>query len=144
MLPPAGETTRTIEEVQRLRGTGRERGVAFNEYLAQLNKGRQEVRAETRLGRRMHDVGDIPGLTTQLRIEGKNYRRFLTVNGKTLKGSVPLSAEIRSQIYKDVLFVREGRKLGTQRLVQWEFGGAGPSDELAALLQRWGIPYVRH
>jgi hypothetical protein len=76
-------------------------------------------------------------------VEGKNYLRYRQVAGETVKGSVQLSAEIRTQINKDVLWIREGRKLGVHRTMQWEFAGAGPSSELAQILQRWGIAYVQ-
>lgn len=57
-------------------------------------------------------------------------------------GRVPLTPQIRTQVYKDVLWIRQGRFIGEDRLVQWDFAGAPPSDELATLLERWGLPYV--
>ncbi|HVT43620.1 MAG TPA: hypothetical protein VMT00_04450, partial [Thermoanaerobaculia bacterium] len=144
LLLAAGESTRTIEQVANLRGTNYERGNAFNEHLAQARMGKQEVSATTRLGKRIHDVGDIRGLQTDLRIEGKNYRRFLTIGGQIVHREVPLTVEMRLQVYKDVLFVRAGRALGVDRLVQWEFAGAPPTRALAEFLQHWRIPYVHY
>src|SRR5262249_34430855 len=115
----------------------------FNEYLAEAYGGTSEVSRSTRLGRRVHDVGEISiNNVTELAIEGKNYLRYRTVEGQVIKGEVPLTPEIRQQIYKDVLWMREGRKQGAYRLVQWEFAGAGPSEDLAAALRLWGLPYV--
>ena len=97
----------------------------------------------TALGKRFQDVGDVPtGTMTELAIEGKNYLRFRRAGGMTIKGQVPLTAEIHKQILKDMLWVREGSKLGIHRTVQWEFAGAPPSHELAAMLQKWRIAYV--
>ena len=75
-------------------------------------------------------------------VEGKNYLRFRTVGGQAVRGQVLLTSEIKQQLYKDVLWIREGRKAGVHRIVQWEFAGAAPSPELAKALQRWGLPYV--
>jgi len=143
LLDAGGETSLTREQVARFRGTGRERGNLFNQYLAEANKGTREVYAETQLGARFHDVGDIPtGTATKLRVEGKNYLKFKFVNGQAVAGEVPLTAEIHTQIYKDVLWIREGRKIGENRVVQWDFGGAPPSRRLAEMLDFWGLPYV--
>jgi hypothetical protein len=143
LLGAGRETTATREEVARFRGTGRERGGAFDTHLAEGHGGTPQARVETQLGPRVHDVGGVPtGTATQMAVEGKNYLRFRTVQGQALRGEVPLSDAIRRQIYKDVLWVREGRKAGVHRVVQWEFAGAPPSADLANALQRWGLPYV--
>jgi RHS repeat-associated protein len=144
LLTAGGETTRTREQVARLRGTGRERGAAFDQYLAETHGGTRGNRIDTPLGARVHDVGGVPtGTATEMAIEGKNYLRYRSVGGQAVKGRVPLTPQIEQQIYKDVLWIREGRKAGVDRLVQWEFAGAGPSPELAKALERWGLPYVQ-
>ena len=142
LLGEARPTTLTREQVARFRGTGQERGAAFDQYLREVHGGASSA-VETQLGRRVHDVSKVPtGTATEMAIEGKNYLRFRTVEGQAVRGQVPLTGEIRSQVYKDVLWTRAGRKMGVDRLVQWEFAGAGPSAELAKALQQWGLPYV--
>ena len=144
MLAPGGKTSMTREQVARFRGAGRERGRVFNQHLAEAHRGRPESSRMTPLGKRVHDVGDIPtGTRTEMAVEGKNYLRFRRVGGRTIRGEVPLTEQLRLQIHKDVLWMREGRQVGVERLIQWEFAGAPPSGELALLLQHWGIPYVQ-
>jgi hypothetical protein len=143
LLPAGRETTATRDEVARFRGTGRERGLAFDEHLAEAHGGTPQSRINTPLGARVHDVGSVPtGTATEMAIEGKNYLRFRTVGGQAVRGEVLLTPEIKQQLSKDVLWIREGRKAGVHRIVQWEFAGAAPSPELAKALQRWGLPYV--
>jgi len=77
-------------------------------------------------------------------LEGKNYLEFRTVQNRIVTGEVPLTAEIRNQVYKDVLWIRAGRQQGIHRIVQWEFGGAPPSAELPKFLTHWELPIVRH
>jgi hypothetical protein len=142
-LPRGAETTLTKEQVARFSGSGRERGIAFNKYLTQSHGGNSEVYVNTQLGKRVHDVGEIPiNSITEMAIEGKNYLRFRKINGELIQGEVPLNNSIQTQIYKDVLWIWEGRKLGIHRIVQWEFAGAGPSSALSNALQYWGLPYV--
>jgi hypothetical protein len=54
---------------------------------------------------------------------------------------VTLSSRILEEIHKDKLWLQEGRKLGEQRVIQWDFTGAGPNAELQDVLRRSGIPY---
>ena len=118
-----------------------------NQHLAESYGGQPEgpgTGVQTRLGLRKHDVNYIPiGKNGSMAVEGKNYLPFRFIRGRgNVRNFVPLSAEIRQQVYKDVLWMREGRKLGEVRLAQWEFGGAPPSEALGNFLTDWGIPYV--
>jgi RHS repeat-associated protein len=142
MLPGGGATTQSLAAVARMRGTGQQRGAAFNQYLQELYGGTREVHETTRLGSRFHDLQTPRTTLTDLRLEGKNYLRFRTVGGQTVAGRVPLSADIRSQVYKDVIWMRAGRASGVDRLVQWNFAAAPPSSDLAAFLEHWGLPYA--
>jgi hypothetical protein len=75
--------------------------------------------------------------------EGKNYLKWRSIAGAKVRGEVRLTSEIRRQIYKDVLWTREGRVQGVHRVVQWDFPGAPPSQALKNFLERWGFPYVQ-
>jgi len=142
LLPAGRPTTLTREQVARWRGTNQARGQVHGQHLAEFSGGRTEVGVDTALGRRIHDARAAQETLTELAFEGKNYLRWRTVGGTRVQGSVPPSAQIRTQIHKDVLWIREGRKLGIHRVSQWDFPGAPPSPELASLLERWGLPYV--
>jgi len=141
-LPAGRPTTLSREQVARFKGKGYERGAAHNAHMAEWTGGTRDVPVETQLGKRVHDVRAPTGTATEMALEGKNYLRWRTVNGTPVKGSVPLSTEIRLQVYKDVLWVRAGRLTGTHRISQWDFPGAPPTPELARFLERWGIAYV--
>jgi hypothetical protein len=142
MLSAGRPTTLTREQVARWRGTNQARGQVHGQHLAEFSGGRTEVSVETPLGRRVHDARAAQDTLTELAFEGKNYLRWRTVGGARVQGRVPLSPEIRRQIHKDVLWIREGRKGGIHRVSQWDFPGAPPSHDLARLLERWGLPYV--
>jgi RHS repeat-associated protein len=140
-LPAGGQTTQTLEKVRRVRGGPKARGSAYEQHLAEANAGTREVSVDTQLGKRRHDVR-ADNASTKLAHEGKNYLEYRTVGGKVVRGEVPLSAELRTQARKDFLWVREGKKLGEHRVVQWNFAGAPPSAALAGLLRHFRIPYV--
>jgi RHS repeat-associated protein len=142
LLAAGGETSLSLEQVRRVRGGSKARGTAFEEHLAQLHGGRREVVESTPLGDRRQDLRSDTS-TTQLAIEGKNYLRFRTVGGQVIEAQVQLTPELRKQIRKDFLWVREGRKMGQHRVAQWSFAGAGPSPDLSALLRHYGLPYVQ-
>ncbi len=141
-LPAPPPTTLSLSQVARLKGTGRVRGEAFNLHLHQLFGGQREVFASTKLGARFHDVRSIMGTRTVLAVEGKNYLAFRTVQGQAIRGEVPLSGEIQTQILKDFLWMRAGRDVGQHRIVQWQFGGAPPASDLRESLLRRGFNIV--
>lgn len=152
LLPaPLGKPKKTITQVANKKGTGLERGQALEEHLQQTFGGDREVVEETQLGTRRHD-NRLPQTTqTDVRLEAKNYLRFVRVKlddgtAVTEQRSVPLSKHIRSQIDKDTLWVRAGRKKKPpeDRTVQWVFANAPPSSELAAMLQARKFPYVTY
>ena len=70
--------------------------------------------------------------------------RYRTIGGSVVEGRVPLDKRILEEIHKDVLWRREGAKRGINRIVQWEFAGAPPSEQLSAMLARWQINIVYH
>jgi hypothetical protein len=143
-LPPGGTTTLSKEKVQNFRGTNKQRGDIAKQHQAELSRGTgQEKASQTALGPRLHDVRDEPSSTNVVfRREVKNYREWLTLpSGEKVKNQVTPSKQILDQIHKDKLWLREGKKLGENRVIQWDFIGAGPSKELKDVLQRSGIPY---
>lgn len=141
-LLPSRDTALSRDQVANFRGTGRERGLAHNQHMAEWTGGQQEVFVQTKLGTRFHDIHAPTGTMTEMALEGKNYLRWRTVDGARIRGEVPLNLKIRTQVYKDVLWIRAGRRQGIHRTVQWDFPSAPPSTELANFLQRWGLPYV--
>ena len=152
LLPaPQGKPKKTITQVANARGTGLERGQALEEHLQQSFGGDREVVEQTQLGVRRHD-NRLPQTTqTDVRLEAKNYLRFIRVKlddgtSVTEQRSVPLSKHIQAQIDKDTLWVRAGRKKKPpeDRTVQWVFANAPPSSELAAMLQARKFPYVTY
>ncbi|HYI08041.1 MAG TPA: hypothetical protein VEK57_03125, partial [Thermoanaerobaculia bacterium] len=145
LLPAGRPTTRTMAQAANVRGTGKERGSALEEYVHEMAGGQREVTVQTPMGARRHDVGNVPRQTqTEMAYEAKNYLRWVTVNSVKVEKQVPLNTFIRSEIDRDFLWMRAGRRLTppVHRVVQWVFGGAHPSPELAALLSKRGIPYV--
>ncbi|WP_438035789.1 phage tail protein [Sorangium sp. So ce204] len=152
LLPASGGTPRkTMAQVATTRGTGRERGAALEEHLQQSFGGEREVVEETRLGVRRHDLQLPPVGQTDIRLEGKNYLRYVRVkkedgSAATETRTVPLSKDISAQIDKDTLWIRAGRRKTPpeQRVVQWVFANAPPSSELAARLQSRKLPYVTY
>jgi hypothetical protein len=145
-LGPGGKTTLTREQVQRLRGTPKERGDAAKEHQAELSRGTgKEKASQTAKGPRLHDVRDEPTSTyTIFRREVKNYLKWITLPSReVVQNKVTASVKIVGQIHKDKLWLREGKKLGESRVVQWDFVGAGPDAELADILNRSGIPYTQ-
>lgn len=126
------------------------RGSAGERYIAEargvVDKGGDmpaQRKTETPLGDRFHDVRDPNVYRGTFRYEVKNYKVYLTnKKGATYRNSVPLSQEHRVQVQKDTLWIREGRKLGIRRMIQWEFLGAPPSATLRALLLHHGINFV--
>jgi hypothetical protein len=144
LLNPAGNTSRTLNQVRGARGTNRDRGTAAENYKAELSRGSTDKKADnTPLGKRFHDVRDEPSEPgTVFRREVKNFRRFLTRDGKTVRNFVPVTRDIQNEILKDKLWIREGAKTGERRVVQWDFVGAPPNEDLEDLLQRVGLPYA--
>ena len=137
-LPAGGETSRTLRQVANKGGSNNVRADASEEYSAQIHRGTRNVQTiKTKKGARRHDAE-----TPDINIESKNYKTHLTINGNTVVRSVPLSQRLLEQIHKDVLIMREWRKQGVERLIQWEFHGAPPSKELAQQLTIFGIPFV--
>lgn len=99
----------------------------------------------TRPGGRKVDVPvKLPDGTT-MAVEVKTYQNWRTVtlaDGSKIpqKGEVPLSAQIREQINKDVA-LRAGDPTYDPR---WEFLGAGPSGALRDYLTKAGIICIEH
>jgi len=145
-LPAGGVPSLSLRRVQNFPGTGRDRGLAYNAFLAESYGGEPEgpgTSVQTPLGLRRHDVNYVEiGRNGQMAVEGKNYKLYLTRDGVPVRQSVRLTPELREQAYKDVLWMREGRKQGVDRLVQWEFAYAPPTEALANFLTSWGIPVV--
>jgi len=132
LLPPAGRTTLTAEQVANYRGTGNQRGSIGEQHSAEAHRGRREVVATTGIGARRHDVAAETGYDVEFRTEVKNYLK-----------PVPLTSRLYEEIVKEVLWRAEGRLAGKDMLVQWEFKGAPPSKELENALIFWGIPFVQ-
>lgn len=141
-LPAGGPTTITREQAARFRGTPYERGQALNRHLAEIQRGKREVRVATPAGVRVHDVRVSTTSVTDLALEAKNYLRYRVVGGTPTANAVGATSQIMGQLAKDRLWIREGMKAGLHRTVQWDFAGAPPSAELAGYLQRYGISYV--
>jgi RHS repeat-associated protein len=145
-LGPGGKTAQTQEQVQRQRGTNKERGDAAKEHQAELSGGTGKEKAtQTAKGPRLHDVRDEPTSTdTTFRREVKNYRKWITLpSGKVVQNEVRMSSDMLEQIHKDKLWLQEGKKLGENRIVQWDFVGAPPNAELSDILSRSGIPHTQ-
>jgi hypothetical protein len=110
-----------------------------------MNQGGGERVTPTRAGKRQNDVAyDQPRSQTELQHEVKNYRVWITVEGEARLHEVELTPTLRQQAERNFWWRREGLRLGEDRLVQWDFVGAPPSQELAELLQFLKIPYVIH
>jgi hypothetical protein len=134
-----------MQQVANTRGTGKDRGSALELHQQQQTGGQREVTVQTSAGPRRQDVGNIPKRSqTEMAIEAKNYKRWITVNKTPVEQVVPLTPFIRSEIERDAAWVADGRKLNppVHRVVQWVFGGAKPRADLAALLTSKGLPYV--
>jgi RHS repeat-associated protein len=130
-LAAGGSTSRTLEQVQQYSGTPQQRGRVAEEHQAELGGGTTQKKAyRTALGLRFDDVRGEPAYNTNFHREVKNY-----------KDEVPLTKDIRMQILKNEMWIREGRKIGEFRVVQWDFTGAPPSAELQGLLRLMGLPY---
>jgi RHS repeat-associated protein len=145
LLPPGGIPSQTLNQVRNLKGTNQERGAAAKERVRQMNQGGGERVTPTRAGKRQNDVAyDQPRSQTELQHEVKNYRVWITVEGEARLHEVELTPTLRQQAERNFWWRREGLRLGEDRLVQWDFVGAPPSQELAELLQFLKIPYVIH
>jgi hypothetical protein len=99
----------------------------------------------TRPGGRKVDVPVKLSNGTTLAVEVKTYQNWRTVtladgSNTPQKVEVPLSADIRQQINKDVA-LRAGDPNYDPR---WEFLGAGPSDALSDYLTKAGIIFIEH
>jgi RHS repeat-associated protein len=130
LLPPGGTPTKSLNEVRETKGTNPDRGAAGKEYVRELNSGSGEKAENTRMGKRQHDVSyDAARTKTEMRHEVKNYRMWVTENGAPRLNTVPLTRDLREQIDKDFVWVREGRRLGEHRIVQYDFVGAPPSPD---------------
>ena len=106
-------------------------------------KGARKERVDTKIGERQHDIS-YPTLRTLtvFRHEVKNYLVWITKGGVVQQHEVGLEKPLAEQADKDLLWRREGKRLGEDRIVQWDFVGAPPSQELAEYLQARRIPYV--
>ena len=153
-LPP-GNGGITLSQARRARGKP---GAAGEDYVRAKEGGGQtrhypvpvttDPNAEypvTRKGGRHVDVPvDLPNGDT-LAIEVKTYQQYRTVSlpdgtNTVVKGEVPLSAEIREQINKDLAL----RDADPHYDPRWEFVGAGPSQELRDYLTAAKIIFVEH
>ncbi|MET0357342.1 MAG: DUF4157 domain-containing protein [Cellvibrio sp.] len=145
LLPAGRPTTRTLDQVRATRGGSNKRGAAGKLHQAEISGGNAAEKATaTSEGTRFHDVRDEP-MTTQtvMRREVKNYSVILTdPQGNRYLSSVRDTQRHRDEALKDKLWMEEGAKLGEFRIVQWDFLGAPPTPELAALLRSYKIPYT--
>ncbi len=144
LLGPGGKTTRTLDQVQRTKGTNQERGAAGKKHQAELGGGNpNETKTETTKGDRFHDVRDEPTAgDTNLRREVKNYRIWVRAKGgPSVQQKVRLSKELLEQIQKDEAWVKAGRQQGIHRVVQWDFVGAGPDEAFSGTLRAAEMPF---
>jgi RHS repeat-associated protein len=144
-LPGGSQTTFTKEQVARYRGTNIQRSQVQENYLAEAYGGNTGVRQSTPIGTRVQDVGDIRLQDGSLMtIEGKNYLRRLwnKTTNSAIVNQVPSTQFIRNQAFKDVLWRREGARIGENRIIQWDFSAAPPSPELRDFLLKKRINVV--
>jgi hypothetical protein len=154
-LPPGNPTTLKLQQVRNIRDR-QARAKAAEQYARELYGGGPERHYPvatggdpnfpvTRPGGRKVDVPiDLPGGGT-VAGEVKMYQQYRTVSladgsKVTVRGEVPLSAEIKEQIAKDVNL----RRADPTHDPRWIFLGAGPNPALRAELTRAGIVFVEH
>lgn len=153
-LPP-GTTTRTLDQVRRTRDW-RERWQGGEEYVRELWGGDPETHYPvdtnddpdfpvTRPGGRDVDVPvQMPNGQT-VAVEVKLYQQYRTIGvapgqNVTQRVEVPLSADIREQINKDVAL----RNADPNYDPRWSFLNAGPSQELRDHLTKAGIIFLEY
>jgi RHS repeat-associated protein len=135
---------RNLQRAQRAKGGNQNRGTQGEEYVEGVSGSHGGQRAaQTDLGDRRHDITDDEPLSqTDFRREVKNYQLWNAAEGRW--NAVPLSEELFTQAVKDAEWVKEGKVIGQDRVVQWDFVGAPPSWELSNMLDHLNIPYVVH
>lgn len=143
LLAAGNPTSKTVEEVAKVKGTGNDRGTAHNQRMEEAY-GAGGKAVKTQSGTRVHDAISTKPSLTDLRHEGKNYLRYIGIKGQKggMPRQVPLSAEIRAQAIKDFQWIRAGKRAGIDRHVQWEFANAPPSPELERFLSRLRLSWV--
>jgi hypothetical protein len=146
LLGAGSATAKTLRQVQNLKGTGKERGTAAEVHEQQMSGGEREIAEETKLGGRRHDVREIQRGRVEVAKEIKNYKTWSTVKGKRVRKEVLLTPKLLSQIDKDTLWRRDGKKLTppVEREVVWIFYGAPPSAELREYLLARNFLIVMH
>lgn len=148
-----GTRTRTHAQVRRI-SDRQERATVAEEESSAGHRGKTQrhfrvplnsnpLHPVTTSGGRFVDVLVSMPNGTMMAVEVKMYLRWRTVTlpgggKKTVKGEVPLSAEIREQVNKDVAL----RAANPAHDPRWEFHGAGPSDALRAYLSLARIVFV--
>jgi hypothetical protein len=91
-------------------------------------------------GGRFVDAPVATGNEGVLAGEVKTYSPWRTVSGVPERSSVPLSAEIKQQVHKDVWLRRHSEGYDPR----WVFPNAPPSPELAKYLERLNVVSVQH
>jgi hypothetical protein len=148
LLPAGNPTTRTLDEVRRLRGP--ERWQAAEEYVREIYGSFGERHFPVPggawpepidgVGGRFIDAPVDLGGGRVLANEVKTYREWRTVRGAPQQVAVPLTDQIRQQVLKDVWLRRHVPGYDPR----WMFLDAPPSSELAAFLKRHSLTHIQY
>jgi hypothetical protein len=155
LLPAPNPTTLTLSQIRNIRNR-QERAAAMEQHSREQYGGGAERHypvatntdpnfpVTTPGGRKVDNPVDLPGGRT-LAVEVKFYQEYRTISlpegtRVTEKVEVPLSADIRQQIAKDVALRRADPNFDPR----WVFYGAGPNPQLRQQLTDAGIVFVEH
>jgi len=137
VLPGAGATSQTLNQVRNIRGHNTARGAGAVTWVQQQSGGAVEVTREmpgNLPARRTDNVA--PTVAGLMDTEVKNYGGFRGPRG-TPMCTVPLNDEMRMELWRDAINMHTS---GRQQL--WLFTDAPPSDALRQALDDAGIAWM--
>lgn len=138
---PPRPTSRSLSSVRSTRGGNAVRGAAGSDRWVELHGGSREVTLDLPTGVTRRADALTRTIAGEANVEVKTYLRYLrNSSGALVINEVPLSAFIRTEIWRDALYMYRFRN--TQSV--WVFTDAPPSAALAEALAEAGIPYLVH